>query len=421
MDIEGRIRVGGIALVFAAGLASVAMSVPRSVKAGTEADEAAAARHEYTEKVAAKYNYRYGKEFPFLPSNATTDTGEFLDPKVFPTAEYCGHCHQESHKQWRESAHSNANRVPYYLKNVALLNDSKGIEFSRHCEGCHDPIALVAGALTQDGPKKRPYDQDGVTCSVCHSIQKVDTRGTGSYVMGVPAVLVDEDGKPITRKVTDGEILAHLDRHSKAVMKDFYRTSEFCSSCHKAALPRTLNDYKWQRAIFLYDEWQNSSFAKQSPLPFYVKDSVSTCQTCHMQREDLKLTDSGAKKGSACVASMAGSEHGHPEDIRLRRAGNAYREVPSEQRLQCRYLRDRTRRNGRRCLIEGSGRSVRAHQFFDRARAKQSLPMSLSRTKGIAHSHVPEQRDMYESWVEFTVKDASGEDSASERFHQAER
>ena len=28
--------------------------------------------------------------------------------------------------------------------------------------------------------------------------------------------------------------------------------------------------------------------------------------------------------------------------------------------------------------------------------------------KGIAHSHVPEQRDMYESWVEFTVKDQSG-------------
>jgi tetratricopeptide (TPR) repeat protein len=28
--------------------------------------------------------------------------------------------------------------------------------------------------------------------------------------------------------------------------------------------------------------------------------------------------------------------------------------------------------------------------------------------KGIAHSHVPEQRDMYESWVDFTVKDATG-------------
>jgi len=271
--------------------------VPAAVRAGSEADEAAAARHAYTEKIAAKYNFRYGRENPFLPSNATTDNGEFIDPKWFPTAEYCGHCHQESHKQWRESAHSNANRVPYYLKNVALLNDSKGVEFSRHCEGCHDPISVVAGALTQGSPKKRPYDQDGVTCSVCHAIQKVDTRGTGSYVMGVPAVLVDENGQPITRKVSDGEILAHLDRHSKAVMRDFYKTSEFCSSCHKAALPRALNDYKWQRAISLYDEWQNSSFAKQSPLPFYVKDSVSTCQTCHMQRENLKLTDSGAKKG----------------------------------------------------------------------------------------------------------------------------
>ncbi len=49
-----------------------------------------------------------------------------------------------------------------------------------------------------------------------------------------------------------------------------------------------LNEYKWQRAIFLYDEWQQSSFAKQSPLPFYVKDQVSTCQTCHMPEESRR-------------------------------------------------------------------------------------------------------------------------------------
>ena len=59
--------------------------------------------------------------------------------------------------------------------------------------------------------------------------------------MGVPAVMVDADGKPIYGEVSDKEILAHLDRHSKAVMKDFYRTSEFCGACHKAALPRMLN------------------------------------------------------------------------------------------------------------------------------------------------------------------------------------
>ena len=80
-------------------------------------------------------------------------------------------------------------------------------------------------------------------------------------------------------------------------MKPFYKTSEFCATCHKAALPRQLNDYKWQRAISLYDEWQNSSFAKQSPLPFYLKDTVSTCETCHMQREAIKLPDPGSKNG----------------------------------------------------------------------------------------------------------------------------
>lgn len=116
--------------------------------------------------------------------------------------------------------------------------------------------------------------------------------------MGVPAVLMDEIGAPIRRPVTDAEILAHLDRHSAAVMKPLYRTSEFCASCHKAALPANLNGYKSQRVISLYDEWQNSSFAKQSPLPFYVKDSASSCQTCHMQRDPLKTVDYGAKHGA---------------------------------------------------------------------------------------------------------------------------
>jgi Tfp pilus assembly protein PilF len=406
LTIQDRRGVATLALILGMGLAGVMFFIPRGVRASSEADEAAAARHEYTEKVAAKYNYRYGKEFPFLPSNATTDNGEFLDPKAFPTAEYCGHCHQESHKQWRESAHSNANRVPYYLRNVALLNDSKGIEFSRHCEGCHDPIALVSGALTQAGPKKRPYDQDGVTCMVCHSIQKVDTRGTGSYVMGVPAVLVDEDGKPITRKVSDGEILAHLDRHSKAVMRDLYRTPEFCSSCHKAALPHTLNDYKWQRAIFLYDEWQNSSFAKQSPLPFYVKDSVSTCQTCHMQREDLKLPDSGAKKGQLASHRWLGANTLIPKIYGF-----------DEQAARVvQFLQNNVFNVDIFAIERGESESASLKGViaplgltdFSVAAGETITADVVIQNKGIAHAHVPEQRDMYESWVEFTVKDAAG-------------
>ena len=396
-----------LALALSAGVAGFFLLSPKGVKAGSEADEAAAARHAYNEKVAATYDYRFGKTLPFVPSNMTTDDGEFMDPKLFLTASYCGHCHQESHKQWRESAHSNANRVPYYLKNVALLNDSKGVEYSRHCEGCHDPIALLSGALTGLKPKRRPYDQDGVTCTVCHSIEKIDTRGTGSYVMGVPAVLVDENGNPITRPVSDGEILSHLDRHSKAVMKDFYRSSEFCATCHKAALPKTLNDYKWQRAISLYDEWQNSSFAKQSPLPFYEKDSVSTCQTCHMQREMLTSKDPGAKQGQLASHRWLGANTAIPKIY-----GFDDQAAKIVQFLQNKVFNVDIFAIEHGEMADGATPKAVAAPLgltsFTIAPKETITADVVIQNKGIAHSHVPEQRDMYESWVEFTVKDASG-------------
>ncbi|HTV08455.1 MAG TPA: tetratricopeptide repeat protein [Candidatus Aquilonibacter sp.] len=377
----------------------------RAVRASSESDAAEAARKAYSEKTLATYNSRFSPHDHFLPSNATTDNGEFIDPKSFPTAKYCGHCHEEAHTEWRESAHSNSNRPPWYLRNTSLLKAEKGVEYTRHCEGCHDPIALVSGALTENGPGRKWYDDEGVTCSVCHSIQKVSTRGTGSYVIGVPAVLVDEDGKPITRPVSDAEILAHLDRHSRAVMKDFYHTSEFCSACHEAALPRSLNDYKWQRAISLYEEWQASSFAKESPLPFYVKDSVSTCQTCHMPRETVETRDEGAKQGKLASHRWLGANTLIPQ----------YYGYPVQERRTVEFLQNNVFNVDLFALEHGTEAN---------GEAKIAAPLGLVnfqvdpgervtldvviQNKGIGHSHVPEQRDMYESWVDFTVKDSSG-------------
>ena len=279
------------------GVAACGIVAWATQPASASDDAAVAPRTEYSQTVDKHYSYRFGANKPFLPSNAATDSGQFIDSKSFLTAKYCGHCHQEAHAEWRQTAHANSFRAPWYIKTTNLLRDEKGIEYTRHCEGCHNPIALVSGALTPHSPVDRKFDEDGITCSVCHSIQKVDTRGTGSYVLGTPAVMIDDAGKPTYGEVPDKDILAHLDWHSRAVMKDFYHTSELCSACHKAAVPRQLNNYKWQRAIFLYDEWQTSSFAKQSPLPFYVKDKPSTCQTCHMVPEDIVTKDYGAEPG----------------------------------------------------------------------------------------------------------------------------
>ena len=371
--------------------------LPRAANAG---QDAATDRAAYTQKVAEHYNFRFGDDHPFLPSNATTDTGQFIDSKSFLTAKYCGHCHQEAYAEWRQTAHANSFRAPWYIKNTNLLRDEKGIEFTRHCEGCHNPIALVSGALTKGSPIDRHFDADGITCTTCHSIQKVDARGTGSYVMAQPAVLVDANDKPIYGEVSDREILAHLDRHSKAVMKDFYRTSDFCAACHKAALPRILNNYKWQRAIFLSDEWQQSSFAKQSPLPYYVKDQVSTCQTCHMKSEAITLQDYGAEDGKLKSHRWLGANT----------ALSKYYGYDEQMEKTVAFLRTGVF-NVDIFGIERNGDKIAAplgNVPFEVAAGDDLVVSVVVQNKGIAHNHVPEQRDFYESWVEFQVKDSAG-------------
>ena len=281
---------------------------------------------------------------------------------------------------------------------------------------------MVSGALTKGAAKNHSFDADGVTCMVCHSVQSVDARGTGSYVLGAPAVLVDETGAPIHRPVSDAEILAHLDRHSAAVMKPFYRTSEFCAVCHKAALPHELNDYKWQRAMSPYDEWQNASFAKQSPLPFYVKPTVSTCQTCHMNREALEGRDPGAKKGMLASHRWLGANSLVPD----------YYKYPEQSAKIRAYLQNEVlnidlfaiERNSSKTAVSSADAELIAplgSQPFTISSGDRLTASVVIQNKGAAHSLVPEQRDMYEAWVDFQVKDATGKVLAESGALQASR
>jgi tetratricopeptide (TPR) repeat protein len=356
----------------------------------------------YDEQIKHDYSTRFGANSPFLPSQAKTESGGFIQVGAFPTAEYCAKCHEDAHQQWRESAHANSFREPFYIKNVNLLIDGKGIEFTRHCEGCHNPIALFSGALTKGSKIERTaIDNDGVTCSVCHSIVRVQsTSGTGSYVMGTPAVMVKADGTRIPGEVSYDEILANPELHSKAVMQDFYKTSEFCAVCHKAAVPRQLNDYKWQRAFSVYDEWQQSSWSRENPLPFYRKDAVSTCQTCHMKPVDA-TNDYGATNGKI----------GSHRWVAANTAIAKYYGFDRQLQETAEFLHDDTvgidlfaaTDNDNQRMIAPLGRAA-----LD-LRPGENVTLSVViQNKKIGHSLVPEQRDFYESWVEFEVKDSDG-------------
>jgi tetratricopeptide (TPR) repeat protein len=380
---------------------------------------------QFHDSVSSRYNYAFGKDHPFLPSNAMTADGQFVNPRSVPTAEYCGHCHQEAYHQWRQSVHSNSFRQPWYLKNVNLLIGEKGVQFSRHCEGCHNPIALFSGDLSQGMPKQRPFEDEGITCATCHSIQSTDTTGTGSYVMSTPTVLVDEKGEPITRPVSDSEILAHLDRHKQAEMRPLLKTPEFCAACHKATIPRELDDYKFLRAFTVYDEWQGASFTKQSPLPFYRKEVVSTCQTCHMPREQMKTgaQDAGAKDGTLVSHRWLGGNS----------LNAAYYKFDEQSEKLRNFLKNGP--DGKGVLnvdIFGLEKETASASADDAPEANLIAPLGVKdfsvspgetliadvviQNKGIGHSFIPEQRDFYEAWVDFDVKDASGKTIAESGF-----
>ncbi len=362
------------------------------------------ARKEYSDKISSTYNFRFGKDKPFIPGNAKIQGDEFVQPGAFPNASYCGHCHQEAYHQWRQALHSNAFRTPFYRTSVNILIRTKGIEFARHCDSCHNPIAVLAGGLTQNSHVDRKFDSDGLTCTTCHSIQKLQsTNGNGGFVMGIPAVIVDEKGNRVPGEVPDEQILKNVDRHSQAVMKDLYRTPEFCAACHKANLPKTLNDYKFVRAFTAYDEWQNSKFSQRNPLTFYSGD-FTTCQGCHMKRAPNTLPDYGAKNGTfashrwlagnTAVPFYYGFDEQLEKTIQFLRAGNflnidifGIRKVTDDK------------------LIAPLGSVPFQLKPDDRVEA-----FVVVQNKNIGHSLIPEVRDLYEAYAEFLVKDADGKE-----------
>ena len=382
------------------GLAAAAVIAIGTI--GWAQSTASAERSAYAARIRETYNFHFGKDQISTPGNAAVVGGDFIQPGAFLSAAYCGRCHQEAYSQWRQALHSNSFRTPFYRTSVNILLRTKGIEFTRHCDSCHNPVAVLSGALTQNSQVDRSFDPDGLTCTTCHSIQKLQsTNGNGGFVMGVPSALVDEEGNRLTGEVPDEEIRSHPDRHSRAVMQGFYRTPEFCAACHKANLPNPLNDYKFIRAFTVYDEWQNSKFSTRNPLTFY-QASFTTCQDCHMARAALQLPDDGAKHGTLV-------SHRWP-------AGNTavpfYYGFQEQLDKTVEFLKSGMYLNVDLFGIRKSASEEMAAPLgavdFQLAPGDTVQMMVVIQNKNIGHSLVPEVRDLYEPWVEFEVRDAAG-------------
>lgn len=359
---------------------------------------------EYNKWIAETYDYRFGRNKPFAPSNATTTDGNFIPGENFISAARCAECHTDMHPQWRQSAHANAFREPFYQKNVKDLTKQKNISFTRHCESCHNPAALFSGALT-DKPqfKDRPFDEEGVSCIACHSIESVNGRGVGGYTMGQPALLQKPDGTKII-EASNQDILNNVPDHKRAMMRDLLKTPEFCAACHKSQVPRELNDYKFLRAFAVGDELQMSSFSKESPHPFYVRNKES-CNSCHMKREPTKYFDVSVKDGTITAHRWAAANtaipavYGYKEQLEA-----VVKELKDDKMGIDIFAIHRQKADSKKDkLIAPINRENFKLEEGDTLTADVVVT-----NKNIGHGFPPELRDFYEAYVEFTVAEPDG-------------
>lgn len=344
----------------------------------------------------------------FAPSNARTVDGRLIAAEQFFPAARCAGCHQDTHAGWSESLHRNAAREPFYRESADILLRTRGIEFTRHCESCHTPVALFSGALDSKAPKQQaPFtklDDEGVTCSVCHSITEARLDGTGSYTIRRPALLAREDGTPVYGDVPDEAILADVPAHKRAVMRPLLRTPEFCATCHKVDAPPSLNGYKHIRGFSAYDEWQQSGMSMEAATPYHRRDKRVDCRACHMPKVESR-DDRAAKLGVIASHRWLGANtaaplfYGQHEQVR-QTVEFLQRDVVAADIFAV--------RNETTGAAAAPLRQRAANPLQARPGDAVTAEVVVS-NREIGHSFAPEVRDLYEIWVEFKVTDGGGQ------------
>jgi len=343
----------------------------------------------------------------FDPSNATTQSGGLIPVEQFISASRCIGCHQDTHQAWAESLHRNAAREPFYRESADILLKTRGIEFTRHCESCHTPVALFSGALSKASGKTSapftPLDDEGVTCTICHSITEARLDGTGSYTIRRPALMAKEDGSPVFGDFSDDQILADIPGHKRAVMRPLLKSPEFCATCHKVDAPPSLNGYKNIRGFSAYDEWQQSGASHESVTPYYRREERTDCRSCHMPKI-ASANDRAAKQGKIASHRWLGANTAAPLFY-----GQGKQAELTEKFLQADVLDVdifAIKREVTGELIAPLAPTIE-NCFAPLPNEEVTAEVVIS-NRNAAHSFPPEVRDLYEAWVEFEVVDASG-------------
>lgn len=252
--------------------------------------------------VITPYQLTYG-DSPFSPSETKTSSGTFVDEKLIGNSDHCGTCHEEITQQWEQSMHAQAASDPSYQRNIELLAEKKGMAATRYCEGCHAPVPLLSGVLSEGGTlQTHGHMYEGISCMGCHGIDNIEhTKGVGSYKFR-PAqeYLFANRENPFLTKIHNLLIQIQPRLHRQEMARPPLSKPEMCATCHTQFMDKNINQWGWVKMMDEYSAWLKSPFSQQSAQTF-SHSNATRCQDCHFPLE----------KGSDPSANHAGKIVSH--------------------------------------------------------------------------------------------------------------
>lgn len=326
---------------------------------------------------------------PFYPSQARTEGDKPIDIAALNDVKACAGCHTEAVREWASSAHAHASfDNPWYRASVESLRTEAGFEASRHCAGCHDPVLLMAGRMDNEIKPEEPLANAGVTCLLCHSVRAPTSDGNASYTLTTEPVPYPKEGDPAS-------LQAHRDRLAAKPL----HTPALCASCHRGFLGKHTGIGHHLSGMDEPGSWRGSSFANtRSNTPEPV--AAQTCAECHMRPEPAKFDEVAAKGGMLKSHRFPGAHTPFAAGM-----NDARQTQVLEDQLKSGIELDVP-------VVWQNGKQVLSSELRE-PKPGDALALDVTlRNLAVGHTFPGGVKDMQDTWVELSVRDANGREIA---------
>ena len=235
----------------------------------------------------------------YSPSMARLAEGEEYDHEVFADTESCTECHAEQAHEWKESSHAFSSlNNPFYLVVFDDFLEEQGEEHANFCGGCHDPAPMFEGHLATGLEPDDPSGHLGITCTSCHGAVDATMDGNASYVLSTDSVPIPEEG--------DEE---SLQQHRDAVGGAKEQGDKLCVSCHRAFLSDVTGHDAAMSGIDDFTDWHRSAYAENRSTRVDEPIEPAGCIDCHMPPSGSDQTGSHRFPGGhSTLAKTIGSQ-----------------------------------------------------------------------------------------------------------------